>query len=157
YMGTIPAERTIEPSALSIVRDLEDVAAGLRGIPEPRLLLSEWVYRARHAFETDSDNVNAAVSAYTATEVMLNQILLLLAWEEGLISTTVYTGMRKESLSVRLRRRFAPRLPGDWDTRADGTVFREWKEHLAELRHRVVHEGYLPSLQETSRALTAMS
>jgi hypothetical protein len=56
---------------------------------------------------------------------------------------------------ARTKREFAKRLGGAWITDRSGPLA-TWVRHSSQIRHRVVHGGYVPLRIETDEALDAV-
>jgi hypothetical protein len=56
---------------------------------------------------------------------------------------------------ARTKREFATRLGGAWITEGSGPLA-TWVRHSSQIRHRVVHGGYVPLRTETDEALDAV-
>lgn len=98
----------------------------------------------------------AAIYYASAAEVLLQDLLLHLMWEEGLSPQqasdefdTVRAGLRS-----RVRTLYQPRLKGNWDLKRD--PLRAWDIDTAELRNRAVHAGYEPTLEECRASFAAL-
>jgi hypothetical protein len=107
------------------------------------------------ARQRDGDTRAAAIYAGLAAEALLDELLLHLMWEEALRPEDAASAWRDGLLS-RVRRDYADRLGGDWDITSTGAVGR-WSRECADLRHRAVHGGYLPSYAELEGSLAALN
>jgi hypothetical protein len=114
----------------------------------------EWMLTARRARELDGDHALAIIAANTAGEILLNSLLLLMGWEEG-ISRAETVKWFDTGVARRIKTQYAQRLGGRWDPDEQSTVLGKWTLHVAAVRHRIVHAGYRPSEQKARRAIEA--
>ena len=123
----------------------------------PAVLAREQLQMARIAMDWRGDYAEAVVKANTATEVLLDSTLSLLAWEEHLQDETKPTadewGLEfvEGQMRTRIARHLTHRLKGDWTSPSSPYV--RWLRGAHALRHRIVHGAYAPSRQEASDAL----
>jgi hypothetical protein len=113
--------------------------------------LDSWV-RADYAFEREGDYAAVLIFAYQASEVLLDTVLTLLLWEEGMKPVDAANTVFHERTAKRTRSQFKGRIGGLWATEGTGIVA-AWARDFAEMRHRVVHQGYQPTRDEASQAL----
>lgn len=107
------------------------------------------------ARKRDGDTRAAAIYAGLSAEAMLDELLLHLMWEEALTPEDAATAWRDGLLS-RVKRDYTNRLGGDWDITSAGAIG-NWSRNCADLRHRAVHGGYLPSYAEIDASITALN
>lgn len=93
--------------------------------------------------------------AYTAGEVLLDGILTMLLWEEGL-TPDLAAEQFTDSVVRRCQTRLAPRLGGNWHANRHGPV-KQWADDCLKPRGRVVHGGYEPRYREAEEAIVALS
>lgn len=112
---------------------------------------------AIRSFERDGDYRNAILSAATACEVLLDDVLLHLFWQEALTPEQAARFFSDARVSVlkRSQTHLAPRLGGSWGALQDGPI-RDWKENVANPRHRVVHGGFDPQWSDASDSIQSM-
>jgi hypothetical protein len=108
---------------------------------------------ARRDYIVDGDYASTVVSAYTACEVLLNTVLLMMAWEERKTreETRAWFEGRLQFMA-RVSREIQPRLGGSWATPPE-TGPTPQLQQLSDVRQRVVHLGYLPSEPEAQAAI----
>jgi hypothetical protein len=137
--------------------DLSKVVVNLSRIKQgdPFQAASEQFYRARRAYWVEGDFAATVSAAYTAGEVLLNSLLLLLEWEKGTARAVTKAWFEEQGLTKRLRTYYHPSLGGSWDPKNSTGMIGKWMA-LAELRGRVVHAGYWPTEQEAEAALEMM-
>lgn len=111
-----------------------------------------WI-EARRAHEVLGEEAQAVILANTSCEVLLDAILALLMWEEGVAVEDAAPAFEEGRTLRRLKRELEPRLKGTWSTET-GAVG-EWFQSAYRLRHRVVHGGYSPTHAEAAKALEA--
>ena len=109
---------------------------------------------------TDADYALHGVGSYRdaiihlgiACEVLFDSLLGMLMWEED---RSVEEGAEVFSIPIarRIKTQFHPRLKGTW--KVDAGEVGEWSTHVADVRNRVVHAGYLPTRQEAIVAESA--
>ncbi|OBJ36293.1 hypothetical protein A5630_07870 [Mycolicibacterium mucogenicum] len=113
---------------------------------------------ARAALLHRGDARSSLLASATACEVFLDDFLKHLLWEqlaspEGCLAmfveksaiTTVLTRTRKE---------LGPLIGGNWNDHTQRDLG-DWQACVARLRHRTIHGGYVPTLDEARAALDA--
>jgi hypothetical protein len=96
------------------------------------------------------------IALATGAEVLLDSMLLHIAWEERLTPREAAALFdRSEGHSRRVATFFPQRLGGDWDPNGRGVVG-TYFQRLVYLRHRVVHAGHEPTEDELSAAWDAL-
>jgi hypothetical protein len=104
---------------------------------------------AAHLFE---DPMAAIVSMATGCEVLLDDLLSCMLWEEGKRPEDA-AAIFNPSLEHRLRAgHHRQRLPGDWDLDGSGPIAL-WKTDVAWLRNAALHDGAVPTPAKAARAL----
>lgn len=90
-----------------------------------------------------------------SAEALLDELLLHLQWETA---RTPEQAARhwKQGLLTRVKSQYAPFLGGHWSITGSGEIA-EWSAAIADLRHRVVHAAYTPSVAEARRAFSALN
>ncbi|WP_157552496.1 hypothetical protein [Jiangella gansuensis] len=96
----------------------------------------------------------AVILAGTATETLLDDLLISLAWEERMPPVDVGT-LFDSGLEWRIRSQYHNRLGGVWNLDRPGALA-TWRRDLAALRHRVVHAAYTVRHEEANAAARAM-
>jgi len=120
---------------------------------DPLSWFLDWELVARKARLADGNYALCVIAAHTATEVLFDSLLLLMAWEEGMSGKTAMEWFVDGGLAKRLRTHFGVRLGGNWDPLAKKGVISQWHEHVALVRNRVVHARYQPTDQQARKAL----
>lgn len=107
---------------------------------------------------------NALVSVLLlgiAAETLLDEVLLLLLWEEGaspLYARSIFRDTDTDTAFKRVESDlYASRLDGNWKTSVKGSVVRKWRYKILELRNKVAHTGYEPSQKEMKEAIEALT
>lgn len=118
----------------------------------PLQAASEQNYRAQRAYWVEGDYAATVSAAYTAGEVLLNSVLLLLEWEKGRRREISRSWFEDEGLQKRLRTHYHETLGGNWDPNNVNRPVGRFMA-LAELRGRVAHAGYWPREEEAIMAL----
>jgi hypothetical protein len=106
----------------------------------------EFLRETKVALEVDGDYRAAVVFAATACEVLLDELLSHMLWEEGQRPEDA-AAVFNSWLTARVKSQFQPRLGGVWSTEKSGPVQR-WSRDVAAVRNRIVHGGYEPTLDE---------
>jgi hypothetical protein len=115
---------------------------------------------AARSLYIDGDFTEAVIKAYTAAEVLLDTVLVSLAWEEiefwpdHTLSRDQVVGWftRRSTLDTRLANCFKGRLKG-WDVGNRNKLLYLWRTQVARLRHRTIHAGYRPTEQEAASCI----
>lgn len=111
---------------------------------------------ASRAYRIDGDYPTTVIAAYTAGEVLLNGVLLSMAWEEDLPRAETRGWFEGEmGFMSRVGTHVTPRLGGNWGMQKPDNPMSRLKR-LADLRHMAVHYGYLPEEKEAQEALVAL-
>jgi hypothetical protein len=122
-------------------------------LDHPGSILGEIQSDARAALQVQGDYRAAILLAHSASEVMLDLVLMLMMWEEDLTPEAAAPVFLR-SLLDRVRSQYHSRLGGDWKT-DETTIVGRWREKLVLQRHLVAHGGYRPSQQQAWEALDA--
>jgi hypothetical protein len=129
------------------------ISAFRSGLP-----LATWrdqIASAKRAFDSEGDYAQAVVLANTACEVLIDGILALLLWEEGLLPEKAAALFEEGGVLRRVQQELPPRLKGNWSVRGSAGVAR-WFADVYVLRHRVVHGGYKTTRPEARGAIRGM-
>ena len=116
----------------------------------------EFVRETEVALSLDGSYRAAVLSAATSCEVLLDNLLAHMLWEEGVRpedAADLFAAGR-EGITARVKKCYHPRLGGQWSVDAPGAVH-NWFTLVAGLRNRVVHGGYDPTLREAAAASKA--
>ncbi len=114
----------------------------------------DWYAASQRAAELEGDCAAALIALHTSGEVLLNTVLLMMAWEEGLSRAETQVWF-EEGFAKRLRTYYAPRLGGSWDLTAVSGTIGAWVRYVHEPRGRVVHGGHIPSHSQLTSAFSA--
>lgn len=112
---------------------------------------------AHVALNRRGDRRSAVLSAATASEILMDDLLKHLLWEEAVRpedAAPKFHDSRLNSFS-RSMRELPGRIGGDWSA-PSGPIL-AWQKDLLNLRHRVIHAGYRPSQAEASLAIRVLS
>lgn len=136
--------------------ELESVRSGLRwqsgnGVFTDYL---EFVREADVALHLDRAYRPAVLFCATACEVLFDELLAHMLWEEGQRPEEA-AGVFDSWLTARVKNQYHPRLGGSWGIDAPGPIAR-WFRDISGVRNRVVHGGYEPSLEEARAAREAV-
>lgn len=124
---------------------------------DPIRIYAERNRAARRAYLIDGEYTSAVIHCYTACEALLNGVVLLCAWEEGMNRGDTRPWFDKStSFFGRITSQLPPRLGGNWGTQKPETPM-WWLQGLASVRHSVVHLGYTPSELEVQLSLEAVN
>lgn len=113
----------------------------------PFVVFSERAREAVYSLDVAGDYGGAVVNAALGVEVLLDSLISMLCWEEGLRPTEIAATVFSKSLARRVRTDYHGRLGGNWSLAGTGPVA-DWARVLARLRGRVVHRGYRPARKE---------
>ncbi|GKV73577.1 hypothetical protein [Pseudarthrobacter sp. NCCP-2145] len=91
----------------------------------------------------------------TAAESFVNVLLAHMQWEECL-TPELSVQEWSPSLEHRIKNSFHNRLGGVWNVSVPGPV-QDWERQVAAIRHRVVHAGYKPSMEEARSSLSTLN
>lgn len=124
----------------------------------PMSIARERFIEARRAHEVMGDEGQAVVLANTGSEVLIDTLLAILMWDEGLSSEQAAPSFLEGKLRRRLtevgqRLKFAHTVPKD--LASDLGPVGEWFRSTYSVRHRVVHAGYSPPPGEARAAIDA--
>lgn len=99
------------------------------------------------------------VQAFTAGEVFLDSLLMMLVWEEityngGTLTRedVAYLYSFQNNHGWRVNSQFSHRLRG-WDRGPSPRAHEKWLDLAAKTRSKVVHTGYIPPEQEASEVI----
>lgn len=106
---------------------------------------------ARRALFIEGDTASAVTLANTSCEVLLDAVLAILMWEEGMSVAAAAPSFEEGKALRRVKQDISHRLGGNWSTGA-GPVG-DWVTALYKLRHRVVHAGYTPTIAEAETGI----
>lgn len=123
---------------------------------DPFVPYSEHSRLAWRALLYEGDSVGSVLRGHIASEVLLDALLMLLAWEEG-VAAEEAAAWFDASLSVRVRTRYSSRLGGSWDLNRDDQPVGIWSSNVRVLRNRVAHVGVIPAVEEATAALRAVN
>jgi len=121
----------------------------------------EFVRESEVALSLDGSYRAAVLFAATSCEVLLDNLLAHMLWEEG-VRPEAAAGMfaaGREGIAARVKKQYHPRLGGQWSVDKPGAIG-NWYTAVAGLRNRVVHGGYDPGFKEAqgaSRAAKALA
>lgn len=113
----------------------------------------EFVREADVALDLHGDYRAAVLFCATACEILLDDLLAHLLWEDK-IRPEEAAATFDSWLASRVRSQYHPRLYGTWSVEHPGPLA-DWHQCVAGLRNRVVHAGYEPSLDEARTARQA--
>jgi hypothetical protein len=100
----------------------------------------------------DSGNtIVAGILLGMAAEILLDELLLMLLWEEGVLPHEAREIFKNEETDTAFKRvksgLYQKRIGGDWSTGETG-VIHKWRYHVLELRNKIAHIGYEPTQNE---------
>lgn len=111
----------------------------------------DFMREATVALVKTGDYRSAVIFSATACEVLFDDLLAHLQWEEGERPEDAAVAF-DSLLSKRVKNQFHQRLGGVWSLDSPGPI-REWFTKVAGIRNRAVHSGLEPSLQQARDAL----
>jgi hypothetical protein len=121
---------------------------------DPTAVFALWARAATRSHWIDGDYSSTIIQAHISSEVLLDSLLLLLAWEER-VEPSVAAEWFDHQLAKRVRTYYHPRLAGSWDTTQTKSPVGRWSEFVRLPRNRIVHSGIWPSRAEGFAALEA--
>lgn len=113
----------------------------------------EFVREADVALDLHGDYRSAVLFGATACEILLDDLLAHLLWEDKTRPEDAAPTF-DSWLASRVRSQYHPRLYGKWSVETPGPLA-DWHQHVAGLRNRVMHAGYEPALDEARAARQA--
>lgn len=125
---------------------------GSRG--HPFALFADRSVDARVALERDGEYGEALIQLQIAAEILFDNLLALLLWEEGVSAEVAAHTVFDGGLTTRVKKHYAPRLGGNWSLAGAGAVAR-WAQEIHAIRGRVVHAGYHATAEEARRGAAA--
>lgn len=141
-------------SQLEVLADVVGVVAERR----PFYGYSEGAREAKLALDRDGDYRGAVLFASMAAEVLLDDLLAHLIWEEAVRPEDAAAIFDAAFLVSRVKREYQARIGGNWAMTGRGAVA-TWSERLARVRNRIMHAGYEPDRAAAVsgwKALTAL-
>ncbi|MGJ9424818.1 hypothetical protein ACHABX_03120 [Nesterenkonia halotolerans] len=114
-------------------------------------------YETNVLFNRRGDYRMTVLSAAIAAESLLNELLQLLLWDEGMHPEAVAQKFSPDKALVnRVEREFSRQLGGVWSYKKPGPV-RDWREMIAEQRNEVAHAGQMPTFTQAKNAVATLS
>lgn len=147
--------RDVSPDVLSD-EELARLGAHLQLVQteHPLFPYSERALDSRLALQREGDTKTALILAQIAIESLLDTVLSLILWEEGMSAEDAANEVFAEGFMPRLRKQFAARLGGSWDVKRPGPTH-DLVNDLVRVRGRVVHADYMPTRDEAWQAIQA--
>ncbi|MBE7324580.1 hypothetical protein IEQ44_07940 [Nocardioides sp. Y6] len=118
----------------------------------PLLLWRERYVEARRALHVTGDLTSTVLLANTSCEVLLDTVLALLLWEEGVTEADAAPIFEQGKILKRVNTQFPVKLRGNWSVDSQGPLA-DWYQNAYRLRHRIIHGGYHPTEAEAETAL----
>jgi hypothetical protein len=118
----------------------------------------EFVRETQVALSLEGSYRSVALFAATSCEVLLDNLLAHMLWEEALRpeEAAAIFDSGKSGITARVKKHYHSRLGGQWSVDEPGAIH-DWFKQVASLRNRVVHSGYDPSFTEAAAASQAAS
>jgi hypothetical protein len=147
--------REVSPEVLND-EDLGRLNAHLQLVQSkhPLFAYTERALDSRIALQRDGDTKTALILTQIAIESLLDTVLSLILWEDGMSPEDAATGVFAGGFVTRLRTQFAARLGGSWDVTRPGPLH-DLVSDLIRVRNRVVHADYMPTRDEAWQAIRA--
>jgi len=131
---------------------------------DPLMEYEKSLYAADRLLEVQGDYSVSVVQLHTAGEILLDSLLISLAWEDisfedskSLTRDEVSSWFgRGSSLEKRLRSQYHIRLRG-WTINKSGSPLHQWSTMVSALRNKIVHFGYEATVFEAYRCREAVS
>ena len=100
----------------------------------------------------NGNSIVASLLLGVAAETVLDELLLMMLWEDGALPKDVHELWKHESSDTTFKRvesdLYSSRLGGEWSSYAKGSVIRKWRYKILELRNKIAHIGYEPTQEE---------
>lgn len=110
--------------------------------------------RRASASLASGDYTVSVLMAAASGEVLLNVVLRALIVEEGQdAEIAAVFGDQRGGLLNRLRGQYARRLGGRWALETWETAPGHWEQSARQVRHRVIHSGHSPTMDEAVESL----
>ncbi|MBP3044836.1 hypothetical protein KKR91_01400 [Arthrobacter jiangjiafuii] len=146
------------PSRIGVMNDLgEDEMNKVSKGVTTRSPLTRYLdlYRQGTVALRQGNTRECVVMMSVAAESLINVLLAHLQWEECLTpETSADTWV--PSLDTRIKTVLPSKLGGNWDTTKPGAIH-DWNKDIASIRHRVVHAGYRPSMEQAQKSIDALN
>lgn len=123
----------------------------------PLVAVMDFIRESEIALERDGAYRSAVLFTATACEVLFDELLAHMTWEDGKRpeeAAKLFDG--RSTTSARVKTLYHERLGGSWKLDADGPIG-DWFTQVAGLRNRAIHGGYEPTLEEARKAVQATS
>jgi hypothetical protein len=121
---------------------------------DPTAVFALWARAATRSYWMEGDYSSTIIQAHISSEVLLDSVLLLMAWEEG-VEPSVAAEWFDHHLAKRVRTYYHSRLGGNWDTTLTTGPIGRWSHFVRLSRNRIVHSGNWPKRAEGLAALEA--
>src|SRR5262249_42418842 len=147
--------RDVSPDILDD-EELERLGAAVRFVQtkHPLFPYTERALDSRIALVRAGDTKTALILTQIAMESLLDSVLSLILWEDGMSPEDAADKVFAGGFVTRLRREFAGRLGGAWDVTRSGPAHDPGTD-LIRVRGRVVHADYMPRRDEAWQAIEA--
>jgi hypothetical protein len=152
HIETLPT--FVQPLDIEKVAPLLDLAwTAVRG-GQPLIPAKLWYWRALSA-ERRGDSADRVSSLQTSMESLLYGIYRLTLVDQGVSAGEIDHLVQDQLFKPLVATKLPPLLGGRWDLTAQHSELGAYWAELYELRNRVVHSGYDPSIPEADAATTA--
>lgn len=149
---TIPSDVRDEVDVKTFSDAMMRYSGWMRG--DPIFSAEDQFQRGMRARWVEADSQGAVIAFYTAIEIFCNGLLGLCQWESGGTRDDLVDWLENEGFNKRLRDRFHGFLGGNWDPKSSSSPIHAL-DGVAQVRHRVVHVAYEPTLDEVDNASEA--
>lgn len=148
------AKHDAEPTPLA-AEEYQSVDEVTQLVREARVFTRyvDFVREAQVARDLHGNYRSSILALATSAEVLLDDLLLHLLWEEAAhpeSAATLFLG-NYSTLASRVRTHFAGRLGGNWD-RGRNRALRNWLESVQLLRSKIIHAGEEPDFERAQRS-----
>lgn len=143
-----------EPEELTPEQQREfEVVWQRRRLDDPFASYIDWSRSARRSLDIDGNYAQSVVATYTSIEMLLNNVLLMCAWE-GLNRRDTVRSWFDESAGflARTRKYLGPLVGGDWTDQNPKSITNTIK-YISNIRNVVVHQGRIPNESAARYAL----
>ena len=153
FVGT-SSRRVLPPTDISHEQiNLALSLASPTSVGHPNFAFAQVRNEAHLALEDRGDTRSALLGAATAAEMLLDNLLVSLLWEESVAPADAAAIFDAKRLARRVREEYHGRIGGNWSTGVVG----HWRRVVADARNQVVHSGALPDEMHAHMALDSLS
>lgn len=91
--------------------------------------------------------------AQTSVETFINTLYSLLLKSENISKSDIEKLIDETAFMSIIKKEMSKRIGGTWDVERVACPVGSWNEYTYKLRNKVIHAGYLPSIEESDKAI----